>query len=321
MRQYRRIERQHPIFSPVAFLSTLFLAVGLGVGVYFTGGRAFSPGELSALNQSGQPLGEVMDHTAIGDDCGRCHVPFVGVKAELCEECHVQIGEDRTTAAKLHGRFPNADRCDDCHLEHRGADYDLKTAALADFDHDLTDFTLVHHLVDYAEKPLDCTGCHVQEGTFAVAQSDCADCHRDADSPFMTRHTAAYGEDCLGCHDGHDTMADFDTTAHAQVFALTGAHLDAMCEDCHDGGKFEEKSSDCVSCHAEPEEHTGLFGTNCVDCHTTTAWTPAGMDGIVFDHTRETGFSLARHITDFDGSPFACRTCHTGDDPLQVRDG
>ena len=168
MRQYKRIERQHPIFSPVAFISTCILAVGLGVGVYFTGGRAFSPGDLSAINHSGQPLGSVMDHAAIGDDCSQCHVPFEGVKPELCEACHLQIAADRTTTAKLHGRFSNAAECEECHLEHRGEAYDLKTAALAQFDHDLTNFTLVHHLVDYNEQPLDCTGCHTQAGTFAV---------------------------------------------------------------------------------------------------------------------------------------------------------
>lgn len=321
MRQYRRIERQHPIFSPVAFISTLLLAVGLGVGVYFTGGRAFSPGELSAVNNSGQPLGEVMDHAAIGDDCRQCHVPFAGIKAGRCEACHEQIAADRTTTAKLHGRFPNAARCDDCHLEHRGHDYDLKTAALSGFDHEVTDFTLVHHLVDYTEQPLDCTGCHEKAGTFTVSPSGCTLCHQDADTPFMTRHMAAYGADCLACHDGQDTLADFDVTAHAQVFALTGAHLETACEDCHDGGEFAKKSGDCADCHAEPEAHQDMFGTDCVACHTTKGWKPAGMDGIVFDHARETGFSLARHVTDYDGAPFACRTCHTGDEPLQVDDG
>ena len=136
----------------------------------------------------------------------------------------------------------------------------------------------------------------------------------------MTRHVSAYGSDCLACHDGHDTLADFDATTHAQVFALTGAHLETACENCHSDGKFAETASDCVACHAEPQEHAGMFGTACADCHTTSAWTPAGMDGIVFDHARETSFSLARHITDFDGSPFACQTCHTGDEPLQVTD-
>ncbi len=95
MRQYRRLERQHPIFSPVALISTLILGVGLAIGVYLTGGRAFSPGELSALNHSGEPVANVMSHADVGDDCTQCHAPFQGVEATLCQDCHKNIAVER----------------------------------------------------------------------------------------------------------------------------------------------------------------------------------------------------------------------------------
>ncbi|MCP5094810.1 MAG: hypothetical protein GY943_04585 [Chloroflexi bacterium] len=320
MKQYRRVERQHPIFSPVAIISTLILAFGLGLGVYFTGGRAFSPGDLSALNYSGASLADVKSHAEIADDCNQCHVPFEGLDAALCEACHENIATERQTTAKLHGRFPTPTQCETCHLEHRGENYDLKTAALLNFDHTLTNFALDHHLLDFADHPLDCTSCHMREGQFDANEIACLDCHVDAESEFMQRHGDAYGTDCQTCHDGHDTMADFDAGAHEKTFPLTGTHLETTCESCHAGGEFADKSKDCVSCHAEPDTHRGMFGVDCVDCHTTTAWKPAGFDGVVFDHARDTRFSLMQHATDYDGASFTCQGCHKGADPIKVAD-
>jgi len=338
VKEYRRLERQHPIFSPVALISTFVLAVGLGIGVYFTGGAAFSPGELSAVQHGEVMLQGIANHAEIGNDCSQCHTPFVGIEAARCEACHEDIARDRQAGLAqtavtgpaanqpasqpanpapigLHGRIPNAEDCATCHLEHRGSDYDLKTAAVANFDHNLTRFTLAKHAVDYAERPLDCAACHQEPGAFTVATSACADCHRDADAAFMTRHREAYGDNCLNCHDGQDTLAAFAPEDHAQIFALTGAHAAAACEDCHTNGQFKGTPQECVACHAEPQAHSGMFGTACADCHTPDGWQPAIMNGLPFDHNLDTSFSLEKHMTNFDGRPFACTTCHTGQQP------
>ncbi len=317
MKQYRRIERQHPIFSPVALISTLVLMVGLAVGVYLTGGRAFSPGELSGLNHSGEPIGNVMSHADIGDDCGQCHAPFQGVEATLCQECHENIAVERAEEG-LHGRLPNVAQCSSCHLEHQGQYYDLKTAAIADFDHDLTKFSLAHHSVRGANAEMTCADCHLEEGRYTVQESICASCHRERDADFMAQHVEGFGTSCLSCHDGLDTLADFTIADHATLFALTGAHETAPCESCHIAGQFAGTPQECVACHAEPEKHRTMFGTECSDCHTTIAWQPATLNGTPFDHERDTTFSLARHLNDFDGSEMSCLHCHSGEQPLQV---
>ncbi|MCA9898803.1 MAG: cytochrome c3 family protein [Anaerolineales bacterium] len=319
MRQYRRLERQHPIFSPVALISTFILAVGLAVWVYLTGGRAFSPGELSALNHSGEPIANVMSHADIADDCSQCHAPFAGVQDVLCQDCHENIGVERAGDG-LHGRLPDVEQCGTCHLEHLGHDYDLKTAAVADFDHDLTRFSLAHHDVKSISAEMACTDCHTDEGSYTIADSTCATCHRDLDGEFMAQHDEAYGANCLNCHDGLDSMSDFTMTQHAELFALTGAHESTRCESCHAGGEFEGTPHECVACHTEPEKHLAMFGTNCAECHATVAWQPAKFDDAPFDHERTTTFSLTRHVEDFDGSPMACTHCHTGDEPIQVQD-
>lgn len=319
MRQYKRLERQHPVFSPVALISTLILGMGLAGWVYFTGGRAFSPGELSALNHRGEPIANVMSHAEVADDCGQCHAPFQGVDALLCQNCHENIAVELVEDG-LHGRLPNVEQCSNCHLEHLGREYDLKTAAIADFNHDLTRFSLTHHDVKSLSAELACIDCHLGEGSYAIENSTCDSCHRELDAEFMTLHNEAYGANCLDCHDGLDSMSDFTLAQHAELFALTGAHETTGCESCHAGGEFEGTPKECVACHAEPEKHQAMFGEDCVSCHSTIAWQPANFEDAPFDHERTTSFSLTRHVKDFDGSEMVCTHCHTGEESISVAD-
>lgn len=313
MKQYPVQQRPHPIFSPVALLSTLLLVVGLAIGVYLTGGRAFSPGELSAVNHSGEATGGVFTHADFADNCGRCHAPFQGIEAARCETCHENVAQQRQRGAGLHGRFANAEQCAACHQEHQGPQFDLRTAALSDFDHEVTRFSLVQHTQDYGGRPLACAACHTRNA-ITVASAACADCHRTGEPVFMARHNQAFGDDCLACHDGLDTLAQFSLDDHATAFPLVGAHTAVPCETCHAGGQFEGTTQTCAGCHAEPAVHAGLFGTACADCHTADGWTPATVDGRHFDHAADTRFSLVRHITHYDGTPFSCATCHTAGD-------
>lgn len=299
MRQHKLVERRHPIFSPVARALTLLLIGALAIAVYLTGGRAFSPGDLSAVNNSGEASGGFHSHAEFGDNCNQCHAPFQGVEANLCETCHLDVAQQRQTATGTHGRFNNAADCAACHQEHRGSTYDLKADALANFDHELTRFSLIRHEHDYAEQPMACVACHLQESDFTPVLATCAGCHGQADPAFIALHTEAYGADCLTCHDGLDTVAGFTVADHAEVFALTGAHRETTCAGCHAGGEFEGRPSECVACHAEPAIHAGLFGTNCADCHTSQAWQPARLLQHTFplDHGGE--------------GDIACATCHT----------
>jgi len=314
MKQVPLQRRQHPIFSPVALLSTLLLAGGLTIALFLTGGRAFSPGDLSATNFGGAQVGGVMSHAEFADSCGECHAPFQGVEAARCERCHETVAQQRATGEGTHGRYPNVERCADCHLEHKGADYDLLRSALADFDHTLTTFSLARHARDYADLPLACDDCHVNTHNFSPNLVACEDCHRAANADFMTAHIADFGADCLVCHDGHDTMADMTAVEHADFFVLAGKHADVACADCHQGMDFASTSQECQSCHAEPVAHMGVFGPACADCHTPEGWKTAVLNGTPFDHARDTRFSLAGHLVNHDGQDFTCGTCHTNTD-------
>ncbi len=317
MSEYRRLERQHPVFSPVALLSTAVLALGLVIGLYLHGGEAFSPGELSSVQHGSVALQGAANHAELAHDCGQCHTPFVGIEAARCETCHENIARERQmigdppTAAGLHGRFPNGAACAGCHLEHRGPDYDLKTAAVANFDHNLTLFSLAKHGVDYEERPLECASCHQETGTFAISLNACTTCHQESKPDFMADHRQSYGDDCLACHDGLDTLAAFTPANHDQIFALTGAHTDVACQDCHTNAQFAGISQECVACHAEPPIHAGIFGEQCEACHTTEAWLPARLLAHSFplDHGEEGMLACAAcHTTTYD--QYTCTNCH-----------
>lgn len=310
MRQVPLERRQHPIFSPVALISSLLLMLGLSVTIYLTGGRVFSPGDLSALNHSGQPVNNFMTHAEFGDSCTQCHAPFKGIETARCEVCHESVQQQRQTGEGLHGRFPNAEQCVACHLDHRGAEFDLLHEAINNFDHTVTDFSLARHAEDYAGMPLHCAGCHVSDRDFAVSLPACTDCHTQADAPYMTAHVQDFGSDCLLCHDGIDSLADFTAADHAELFVLHGRHAEARCAGCHENGRFIDTPTTCVACHAEPAVHAGLLGQDCTTCHTTDGWKPATLKNTPFDHAQTTRFSLEKHLTNYDGSPFTCITCH-----------
>ena len=240
---------------------TLIVLVVLA-GVYWrTGGRMFSPGALASA------------HADI-EDCASCHQPLAVEQASLCMDCHTEIRMELEMEDGLHARLRAANQCRACHPDHRGEDFDLHAEAVRNFDHSLTFFSLNHHARDYDSGPIECADCHTGDD-FQPDQAACAACHTDHDPDFMTRHTADFGPNCLACHDGVDTLADFN---HAgTLFPLTGEHTGIACSDCHTRidpsaagtAKFAGLSTQCAACHAEPVLHAGLFQSTCEDCHTT----------------------------------------------------
>ncbi len=272
------------------------MLIGLGLALVFTGGRAFSPGLLSAQADRGTPLGGADSHVTIEAQCAQCHVPFRGISADKCTACHIVEGEELARGEGLHGKLINGSDCAACHSDHRGRDALISQTDPVGFDHQWTGYSLAVHLTTYDDRPFTCRDCHMGR-RFTFEQEACTDCHAGTDAAFVNAHLKTFGEDCLACHDGIDTMARFD---HEAVFALGDGHAGLDCADCHDDG-FLETSSECAACHAEPELHVGKFGTECAVCHALDAWTPARL----VDHT----FPL------YHGGEgeIACATCHEAD--------
>ena len=262
MKQNRLVRRQHPLFSPAAIFSTLILLMLLGIGLWTTGGRAFTPGELSAVSVSGKMNGGFANHAKFSDDCAQCHDPYQGITAGRCQACHLEIREQREAGMGLHGRLAEAD-CALCHQEHRGADYDLFTTA---FDQ----FTPEHHGLIFslngAHTDLECESCH-ENGRYLGTPAQCAACHAEPEL-----HQDLFGVDCARCHTD-DAWRPAQLMQHA--FSLDhGDEGQILCGVCHPN-VFTAVS--CHECH-QPGEMTSVHleeGINptelldCTSCHPT----------------------------------------------------
>ncbi len=190
------------------------------------------------------------------------------------------------------------------------------------------------HLVGEAH----CADCHVPGG--GLDDQRCLDCHE----PLAQRIASGRGYHgqperagaCNDCHSEHhgvdyalirwpDPEAPFrparagqataEAFPHAEGtgFALTGAHAQLACADCHATRRvvdpavlaFKKQEEtylglapDCAGCHADP--HQPSLGKGCAECHADAAWTPAGG----FDHGA-TRFPLeGKH------GEVACEECH-----------
>jgi hypothetical protein len=162
-----------------------------------------------------------------------------------------------------------------------------------------------------AHAALECVDCHKQEaaGQFAGLSTTCLSCHTtDFQKALNPNHTTLnFPTTCESCHSA-DTWYDakFDHLKFTG-YALTGAHANLPCIDCHINGQFAGTPADCYSCHTKdynsttsPNHIQAGIPTQCQTCHTTTAWIPA-----TFDHSK-TAFPLTgAHVN------VPCATCHT----------
>lgn len=299
-------------FSLSAIITAL-ITLAVIVGTTMTRGNSmFSPGALNAVE--GAAIGGVSSHAAMLGDCAACHVaPWSTERmADRCVECHTALAPDMSKIAKAHGEMdhdnPNLG-CRHCHPEHRGPSALLTLeSARADFPHDVMDYSLSGHALTASDQPFVCEDCHA-ESLMGFDSATCIECHRNLDLAFTQAHALSWGEDCLACHDGVDTYnKHFD---HGKVpFALTGAHVEVDCYSCHTDARalvdLQSAPRDCLSCHRDDEPHELRFGSDCAECHTMDAWTPA-----LFDHNLA-AFKLDGKHVDVD-----CEECHTLDAQLK----
>jgi len=180
--------------------------------------------------------------------CVQCHINARGfgdfaVTLQDCYSCHFNDEPHQ-------GRYGFS--CVDCHTADGWTP--------AKFDHNLAAFKL-----EGEHAKADCESCHVNN-QFIGTPTDCYSCHQRDDE-----HNGQYGTNCAACHNPSD-WEDVDFDHNRSNFPLTGAHAQVACEACHSSGQFTGLSTACVSCHADPVFHAGMFGTDCGSCHNTDNW-------------------------------------------------
>jgi hypothetical protein len=157
----------------------------------------------------------------------------------------------------------------------------------ATFDHSSSGFPL-----EGGHARVECKQCHAL--SYAGTPTDCFACHAQDDA-----HLGQYGQACAGCH----SPASWEATSfdHSKAaFPLTGAHLQAACDQCHANAVFKGTPLECSACHADPPFHLGLFGLDCRSCHSTEGWSPARYER---PHTFP--------INHGESGPSPCIACHT----------
>ena len=312
--RYRKTER-NPAGHPGAvvprqrkYVSPVLQAVALLV--LLLGAPTASAIDLEKLVMPG-PLASA--HADLESECSNCHRPFDRLsQRELCLDCHKDVATDVSSKQGFHGRNAGTltAECRSCHPDHLGRDGDILGLSDSTFDHDESDFPLSGVHTSAA-----CGDCHAVDVAPREAPSDCYACHEADDA-----HSGALSEDCGKCHNDaawKKTKFNHDDTD----FALTGQHADTACVGCHIAGRYEGTPSDCVSCHAIDDAHSGHFGTDCASCHQTAAWQDKD-----FDHKTESGFPLVgahgkaecatchRQVPGKRKLPEDCSSCHASED-------
>jgi hypothetical protein len=241
-------------------------------------GSLVSPGRLSKAHAQLEGV----------SNCLQCHSRGQQVAADKCLTCHKPIAVRIAGRKGIH-RNVTTD-CVTCHVEHAGADADLRPFDQTTFNHGRDAGFALDGL--HATPGTTCASCH-KTRSFLTAQTTCASCHSDP-------HKGSLGPACSTCH---STSVKFTSAArgfdHGTTrFPLKGAHGTVACESCHKNKQYKGVAfSSCANCHTDP--HASKIGATCASCHTETAWRTTKID-----HAR-TAFPLrGKHAT------VECTKCH-----------
>ena len=253
--------------------------------------------QVSAIQDHNNRFPLLGAHTAVM--CEQCHRGaasgvFTGLNTQ-CVSCHQKDFQTATPLNHVTAGLPTT--CEACHGMN-------SWQQATKFDH----AQFAHFALTGAHASLQCQQCHVGN-RYAGTPATCIGCHMNA---YMTAkapdHVAAnFPQDCALCHTTTSFLTatfDHNTTG----FALTGAHTNVTCAQCHVGGKFAGTPTACSGCHLQdyakttnPNHQAANLPTTCETCHTTASW----QNITPFDHSI-TGFALTgAHTT------VQCAQCHS----------
>jgi Zn finger protein HypA/HybF involved in hydrogenase expression len=306
----------HPPELPRLFLVTIIVLLAL----------------LAALTARADDPEVPYPHGEFEEECSMCHSPTGWTPAvisrsfdhsrsdfalegahrtALCRACHLSLEFNQTSSA-----------CVNCHLDvHRGElGVDCAqchtTSNFIDHADEVRSHRLTRFPLSGAHTTLQCAACHPSQPQgglrFVNTPVECEACHLDLFLATKDPDHAANGfdRDCSMCHSTTSfDSGSFDHFDHSVTgFPLAGAHRNLECAQCHTSGQFGAASAQCFSCHqgdfestASPNHVGGGFPTDCQQCHTSQAWSPAD-----FDHDL-TAFPLTGSHTNL-----TCQQCHGG---------
>jgi hypothetical protein len=291
--------------------------------------------------------------TQFGTDCQTCHTTTAWIPATfdhdskyfpiysgkhqgtwtLCTDCH--------TNASNYATFS----CIDCHAHSNQADVDSHHQGVGGYTYSSIACYSCHPTgstggafnhnngfpLTGAHATLLCSACHATG--FSGTPTACNACHINAyNGTNNPNHaTAGISTDCVSCHTTNPGWTPATMPTHNNYWQLTGAHITATCNQCHNGN-YNTTPNTCVGCHindynnsTNPPHASAQFPTDCQTCHTTTAWSPSTFnhDGQYFPiysghHAGKWTLCADCHTNASNYQVFSCIDCHAHSNQTQV---
>ncbi len=249
-------------------------------------------------------------HAAIANECASCHNGNYNNTPNTCVGCHLSDYNGTTDPDHEALQYPT-----DCIICHSETAWEPAT-----FDHNLTAFPLTG-----AHIPVDCASCHA--GGYSGTPTDCAACHQtDFNQSTNPNHVVlGLSTDCVQCHTTNPDWSPAEFDVHNNYYVLQGAHaaIANECASCHNGN-YNNTPNTCVGCHlsdyngtTDPDHEALQYPTDCIICHSETAWEPATFDHNLTDFPL-TGAHIpvdcaSCHAGGYSGTPTDCAACHQTD--------
>ncbi len=268
---------------------------------------------LSNIESVMMPGKVIQGHQKWEDNCQQCHKKFDKEgQNQLCIDCHKDVKQDFLQKRGYHGKMKTKQDCATCHTEHKGRDANIVVLDESKFNHVQTDFALKG---GHANEKVVCKDCHKPKVKFRDAPNSCVSCHKKDD-----KHKNSLGDKCADCH-VEKSWKEITFDHSKSDFPLKGAHAETkvLCKDCHQDNLFKQTPKDCYACHKKDDDHKGVFGQKCVDCHTEKSWKES-----TFDHKKDAHYALlgkhdsakcqSCHRSLGQKLPTTCVSCHRNDD-------
>ncbi len=285
----------------------------------------------------------------VGKNCVRCHDPHTWIIENIldlhrfgrfpllgnhvkanCNQCH-------KSSSKL--RFePMGINCFDCHSNNYYATKNPDHAK-ANFStdcrqcHNLTSLvwsasSIVHDFFPLtgSHNIANCFSCHRQD-TYKGLNQSCYTCHqKNYETVTAPNHvTLNFPKDCKQCHNTNGGWKPALFSNHDSFYPLLGAHnlIRVDCNKCHATG-YSSPARQCVNCHQKnyddtvnPNHRGAGFSTECLTCHSQSAWKPATFDHDIKSFPIYSGSHKGKwnlcsecHINQTNYKNFECINCH-----------
>lgn len=249
-------------------------------------------------------------HASIAGDCTDCHQGNYINTPNTCSGCHLPDYNQTTNPSHTAAQYPT-----DCIICHTEAAWQPSV-----FDHNNTEFALTG-----AHTSAECSECHTSGYTGTT--TNCFDCHTEAYNQSVNPGHIALGipQTCSDCHTTQPGWQPATFPIHNQYYTLNGAHavISNDCASCH-AGNYTSTPNTCSGCHlpdynqtTQPEHASAQFPTDCIQCHTETAWSPSTFqhDALYFpiysgQHNGVWDQCIECHTNTSNYSQFSCIDCH-----------